>query len=302
MPRSSSRQNSTTKPVVQDPPQSQWIMITEEKHFENDSNDEKKLQFCKLRHPKSDQPAMYLVCRGGEVISEVVRFKPGYGSWLIGNTVQKDGSFIVTTPVDPVFLVLPYLIDARKAGKFMTLDQIVHDNDFPDCARLLECAGLGDLDQVADMKGGEDFKAFRYNSDRTLAWLKLKAENVAEVLRDRDIAVAESGAQSANFVRSKKDRSEGDDAYIKYAHGLISDYLPLELGASLKNYLGIKETKENIKPETKGDEEPPNKKAKLSKDDIAPTEDYSSNGALKKDNSKVRKTTQRGSRLWHRRD
>lgn len=31
-----------------------------------------------------------------------------------------DGSFIVTTPVDPVFLVLPYLIDARKVGSEVT--------------------------------------------------------------------------------------------------------------------------------------------------------------------------------------
>ena len=29
MPRSSSRQNSITKAVTQDPPQSQWVMITE---------------------------------------------------------------------------------------------------------------------------------------------------------------------------------------------------------------------------------------------------------------------------------
>ena len=28
------------------------------------------------------------------------------------------------------------------------------------------------------------------------------------------------------------------DAYLKYACGLVSDYLPLELGASLKDYLG----------------------------------------------------------------
>ena len=35
---------------------------------------------------------MYLVCQGGETISEVVKFTPEFGSWLIGNSVQK-GNF-----------------------------------------------------------------------------------------------------------------------------------------------------------------------------------------------------------------
>ena len=38
----------------------------------------------------------------------------------------------------------------------MTLDQIVHDADFPDCCRLLTCKGLNSLDQVADVKGRTD--------------------------------------------------------------------------------------------------------------------------------------------------
>ena len=43
-----------------------------------------------------------------------------------------------------------------QSGKFMTLDQIVHDADFPDCCRLLTCKGLNSLDQVADVKGRTD--------------------------------------------------------------------------------------------------------------------------------------------------
>ena len=40
----------------------------------------------------TDRQAMYLVCQGGETISEVVKFTPEFGSWLIGNTVQKGKS------------------------------------------------------------------------------------------------------------------------------------------------------------------------------------------------------------------
>ena len=40
---------------------------------------------------------MYLVCQGGETVSEVVKFMPEFGSWFIGNSVQKGnfaGSFV----------------------------------------------------------------------------------------------------------------------------------------------------------------------------------------------------------------
>ncbi|KAL8592451.1 hypothetical protein ACOMHN_021393 [Nucella lapillus] len=295
MPRSSSRpsksaNSGSTKSTNQS--QSQWIMITEEKLFANDGNEEKGLSFCKLRHPKSEQGSMYLLCGGGQrkTVCEVVRFSPQFGSWLIAETVQRDGSMLITTPVDPVFLILPYLINTGQSGKFMTLDQMVHDADFPDCCHLLDCQGLDDLDHVADRRGADDIQAFRYNSDKTLAWLTLKTESVAEAVRKRGVGVGESGAHSANFVRSKKDQSDGEEAYLKYAHGVVSDYLPLDLARSLKQHLGIKETKESIKPETKG-EEPPKKKVRLSKDDVTPIDDYSSKTTeLKKDNSKGKQT------------
>lgn len=287
MPRLPSRQNSTVKIATDDPPQKQWVMIAEEKFLDGDNNEENNVCFCKLRHPKSENAAMYMIAGGGQSVSEVSRFSPDYGSWLIGNSLQKDGGILMTTPVDPVFLILPYLINAGKSGKYMTLDQIVHDMDFPECIQLLNCAGIDSLDYVTDVKGADDFKAYRYNKDKTLSWLRLKAENVVEALRNKDVRVSESGAHSADFVRSKKDQSDDADAYMKYACGLVSDYLPLDVAADLRDYLGIKESSVSEV------EEPPSKKARLSSStDIAPTEDYSNSGKdLKKQNSKGSKQT-----------
>ncbi|KAK7499198.1 hypothetical protein BaRGS_00009458 [Batillaria attramentaria] len=291
MPRLPSRQNSTAKIVTNDPPQKQWIMVAEESILEGDHiNEEDNVCFCKLRHPKSENTAMYVISNGGQLVSEVNRFSPDFGSWLIGNSIQKDGGILMTTPVDPVFLVLPYLINASKGGKFMTLDQIVHDGDFPDCVRLLRCSGIDCLDQVTDIKGADDFKAYRYNKDKTLAWLRLKAENVVEALQNKDVRVSESGAHSSDFVRSKKDQTDDQDAYLKYACGMVSDYLPLDIATELRDHLGIKETDAS----ERSAEEPPSKKAKISDStDITPTEDYSSaNGKdLKRQNSKGGKQT-----------
>jgi hypothetical protein len=39
---------------------------------------------------------MYLVCKGVKTISEVVKFTPQFGSWLIGNSVQKGKDDLVT--------------------------------------------------------------------------------------------------------------------------------------------------------------------------------------------------------------
>ncbi|PVD18930.1 hypothetical protein C0Q70_21489 [Pomacea canaliculata] len=272
MPRLPLQQTTGKKISSQDAPQNQWVMITEEKIFDNYGNDMDNISMHKLRHPKTDKATFYLISNGGQQISEIMKFESSCGSWLIGDSVQKDGSILMTTPVDPLFLVLPYLINAAKSGKYMTVDQIVHDEEFPDVSNLLACLDFDSLDYVADMKGAGDFKAYRYNSEKTLSWLRLKTDNVLEALRSSGVDMNESGAQSALFIRSKKTSSGDENGYLKYACGLVSDYIPLELVTSLKDYLGITEAVEDRSPV-----EPPNKKVKLSENQgtVTPTEDYS---------------------------
>lgn len=277
--------------------QNQWVMIAPDEALQSNPDGEEESQFIRLMHPKTDQGVMFMVSSDGKLIYEVTSYKEDYGSWLINETVQQDGSMKIVTPVDPIFLVLPYLRKAEKQmGKFMTLDQIVTDNNYPQCHRLLDCGGLSELERCCDVKGDDDLKAYRYNKEKALDWLKAKVERIAQTLEHSTVHCAASGSQSATFVRSSKGKEATKDDYLRYAVGLISDYLHPELSKELFAFMGIKEVEKSKPPAVKEEavSEPPAKKAKVAKNSSSsePEEDYSKYFAKdKKEKAKTKMTS-----------
>jgi len=209
---------------------------------------------------------------GGQRVEEVMTFdEQGQRSWFIGNTVQSDGTMLVTTPIDCTFLILPYLIKANKAkpGIFMSLDCLLDDLELPECRRLSSCCSPQHLDSVADIKGSGDSAVLRYNEVKTFTWLKLKVDQLIVCLQDLDVRV---DASVATFVRSKRSSEINADEHKLYAVGLISEYLSPGLAQQLSDALGIK-----ADVAVYADEESPLlKKAKL--EPLAPLEDYSIHG------------------------
>ncbi|XP_071085556.1 ribonuclease H2 subunit B-like [Haliotis cracherodii] len=290
--RRSSKQSSSEKSTSpgtkkSNDAQSQWIMMVEDCVLDDDGgNEESRPVMCKLRHPKSDSGCLFLFANGGQDVYEAIQYKEEFRSWFIGDTVQHDGGMLMLTTVDPLFLVMPYLLKEGQSGKFMTLDQIVIDEDYPECNRLHGCTGLSELHQITEVKGDDDFRAYRFDKDKTLSWLKLKTEIVADVLQQKDVSVSSSGAHSSIFIRSKKEDAVDKDQYIKYACGMVSDYLPPLIAEDLRDYLGVADIHDPIKSPS---EEPPAKRVKL--EDIAPSEDYSKTHGVQKQTSKETKMT-----------
>ncbi|KAI4484933.1 hypothetical protein M0802_012941 [Mischocyttarus mexicanus] len=188
----------------------------------------------KLRHPASSQPAMFVFSPGDLTIQEVLAFDENKRSWFIDDNVKSDGKMHLSTPIDPIFLVLPYL---RKSLQIQPLDQCLWDEDYPETPRLAHCQNLK-LSLVADRKGDESLQAFKYNEDKTLNWLKKKVERVAEVLKQKSIHVSQ-GALSATYVKSTKYESGTELEYLKYAHGIVSEYLADDIAKKLAQYLNI---------------------------------------------------------------
>ncbi|XP_072180432.1 ribonuclease H2 subunit B-like [Diadema setosum] len=257
----------------------QWVIIAPDTSLECAVDGCPDPAFVKLRHPKTDKGAMFFFSSDGSSVHEVMQFKRPCGSWFINDTVQEDGSLEVVTPVDPVFLLLPYLKkSSQERNKFMTLDQIVYDEDYPQCVRLLQCTGISAVENISEVKGSGDMRAYRYDETKTLDWLRAKVEQTTACLEGTDIHVG-SGAQSMTFVRSTKDQAATDEDYKRYAAGLVSDYLSPELSKQMFELLGIKElsakmTTKTTTPVENGDE-PPLKKARLSSGKSEPEEDYS---------------------------
>ncbi|XP_041483189.1 ribonuclease H2 subunit B-like [Lytechinus variegatus] len=270
----------------------QWVCITPESSLDSIDGCPDPT-FVKLRHPKTENGAMFLFSSDGTGVYEVMRFKRDFGSWFINDSIQQDGSLEVITPVDPVFLALPYLVKSnQERNKFMTLDQIVLDDDYPQCIKLLHCSGMSDIERVAEVKGSGDVRAFRYDKSKTLDWLRDKVQQTAARLGQTDIHVT-SGAQSTTFVRSSKEQGATGEDYQRYAAGLVSDYLSPDLSKQMFDHIGIKEVSEKVAKVIENGAEPPMKKARISSDaKTEPEEDYSkaftgSNDTKKEKNGKM---------------
>ncbi|KAK7866351.1 hypothetical protein R5R35_003278 [Gryllus longicercus] len=190
-----------------------------------------------LRHPQSGNPAMFLFSPGDGMVQEVLTFSENRRSWFIEDTVKSDGKMHLSTPIDPIILILPYL---RKATHIMPLDQLLKDDEFPETERLLRVSGLKQITQIADRKGDEELNAFKYNEEKALNWLHRKAERVAEVLKQKGIHVG-SGAVSNTFIKSSKQENPDQEAYLKYAHGILSEYLAEDLSQLLLQHMGLPE-------------------------------------------------------------
>ncbi|XP_060089326.1 ribonuclease H2 subunit B isoform X1 [Heteronotia binoei] len=224
--------------------------------------------FTRLRNPSTGQAALYLFSSDAGQLFEVKAYHEEYRSWFIGQTVQQDGRLLFATPVDPLFLVLFYLAKAEKEqGKFQPLDQILVDAEFSSCTMLLQCTDISkSIHHVVEEKETGGRKFCKYSEEKTLKWLTKKVNQTVKVLKDHDVSVG-GKVQSATFISSKKLIGATEEDYIRYAHGLISEYIAEDLSTTLSKYLRLPEVA--VPPK-----EPLPKKRKMSDAPVEAEEDY----------------------------
>uniref|UniRef100_A0A8C6Z5H8 Ribonuclease H2 subunit B n=1 Tax=Nothoprocta perdicaria TaxID=30464 RepID=A0A8C6Z5H8_NOTPE len=212
--------------------------------------------FTRLRNPSTGEATLYLFNSGAQQLFEVKCFQEEYHSWFIGQTVEQDGRLLFVTPMDPLFLILYYLIKAYKEnGKFQPLDQVVLDSEYPYCSWLLKCADVEKyIHHVTEEKEIGSQKFHRYSQEKTLKWLKKKVNQTVKALKSNNITVGQR-VQSAAFI-SGNPNTDSEEDYVRYAHGLISEYIPEDLSKELSKYLELPElTSPTLEPQLKVGEE-----------------------------------------------
>ncbi|XP_040398636.1 ribonuclease H2 subunit B isoform X3 [Cygnus olor] len=256
----------------------QWVLVAPEAATDPPKTPDSEPMFTRLRSPSTGEATLYLFNSGAQQLFEVKAFHEEYRSWFI------DGRLLFVTPMDPLFLILYYLIKADKEqqGKFQPLDQVVLDSEYPHCPLLLKCADVKQsIHHVTEEKEIGSHKFHKYSQEKTLKWLKKKVNQTVKALKSNNISVGER-VQAATFI-SGKQITDAEEDYVRYAHGLISEYIPEDLSKELSKYLGLPEL-------TSPAPEPPLKKRKLS-DVPVEEEDYTkfnnSNLKNKKANSKM---------------
>ncbi|XP_074073270.1 ribonuclease H2 subunit B isoform X3 [Macrotis lagotis] len=263
----------------------QWVLVAPESITDLPGKTENGPVFTRLRNPCTGEAALYLFDTSVQQLLEVKAFHEECHSWFIGQTVQHDGRLLLLTPMDPLFMILYYLIKAEKEqGKFQPLDQVVIDAEFPSCSMLLQCTNLGlFLHHVTEEKEIGNKKFYKFNKEKALKWLNKKVNQTVRALKIGNVNV---GARilSATFIQGDHDSDVKEEDYIRYAHGLISEYISKELSEDLAKYLKLPELSASL-PKT------PLKKRKVSDGPVEAEEDYTKFNNVdlktKKTNSKM---------------
>ncbi|KAL7305759.1 hypothetical protein TKK_0002009 [Trichogramma kaykai] len=243
-----------------------WIFLMKGESLESSEGIHPNM--VKLRHPATNQSSMFVFSTGDTTVQEVMTFDENKRSWFINDTVRSDGKMHLSTPIDPIFLILPYL---RKSQQVMPLEHVLQDEDYPETIRLLKCQNIK-LSVIADRKGDESLQAYKFNEDKTLNWLKKKVEKVAIICRQKGIHVSQ-GAISANYVKSSKYEGGTDTEYLKYAHGIVSEYLAEDLSKKLFQYLNLQDETENKKRKLSSPVKNPPDEKRIKKDKIEKKEE-----------------------------
>ncbi|XP_051260408.1 ribonuclease H2 subunit B isoform X2 [Dicentrarchus labrax] len=233
-----------------------WVVIAADSVIDTQKHDSDPA-FVRLRNPSTDAASLYMLGSGDVQLFEVKAFDEDFHSWFVGQTVQRDGRLLFVTPMDPLYLILPYLIKSGREGKFQPVDQVVMDEEFPACSRLLSCTrSLTSLHHITEEKEVGKLKFHRYSQEKTMDWLKKKVERTVIVLKKRNISVGER-VKSTTYIRVKSESDYHEEDYLRYAHGLISEYISEDLSKALLKHLQLpeltspKETEPPTKPPKK---------------------------------------------------
>ncbi|XP_017055821.1 ribonuclease H2 subunit B [Drosophila ficusphila] len=213
------------------------VLFVSKELLPNDSDDN-RLRLERFFHPGQGKDAMFVTRPDGQMM-ELLEYAEPRRSWLVNSEVCSNGRIYMTSPTDPTLLALHHL--RKHCGqRAMSLDNIAVEE--ANTSRLLtEFLNSDSLKCVADVKSIGDQKFYKYNQERTLAWLALKTRQVAAVLKEKQIHCGHS-AQSQNFVRSEKLETENttnEMDYTRMACDVVGRYLDVDLHDLLTRYLQI---------------------------------------------------------------
>jgi len=215
----------------------------------------------KLKHPRTGESALYL--HNETSLYEILEFKEEHRSWFIGDRIVDDGSLLLSTPVDPTFIILPYLMSAERN---VPLEDLLDDQEFPNLQYITRMSS--GLKNVAVQLGDEDLNVWKYDEEKCVSWLLQRVDAVKKVLLEQQIDLSEGAA--THSYKQKSDSVANSVDYTRYAVGIVSQYLPASLAEKLELKLNLPKAEKRQSLSNNGG--PPAKKQKI-KDD--PSEDYS---------------------------
>ena len=180
-------------------------------------------QILQLKHPKDNQTCLAYLSIESKSLSELLYLKEKFVSWFVGDNVLGDTQLSIGTPLDPIFMIIPYLV--KNVSKYSPLAQILVDEKYPSAMLLENLVSESDLSNVADIKPSLD-KIIKFNKEKTLNWLSGKVDKVAAAMKKSSISPGFNASLS-------------EEEYTKYACGIVSDYISTSLSVDLQDKVGV---------------------------------------------------------------
>uniref|UniRef100_A0A0A9YXI0 Ribonuclease H2 subunit B n=1 Tax=Lygus hesperus TaxID=30085 RepID=A0A0A9YXI0_LYGHE len=142
-----------------------------------------------------------------------------------------------------------------------------------------------DVSLIADRRGDESLNAFIYNEEKTLLWLQTKLERLIAVLKEKNINTSKTVAISANFVKNEDDEDSGVN-YMRYAYGMLLDYIPEALATKLAEFIKLppEPEKSNKRKEIVSPARPNGKKSKVDEEE---EDNYEAKSSVPKQDKKT---------------
>ena len=241
------------------------------------------IRFLALRHPRTKTLVLYGLSdsmanrsddtekaencteaqKGTIDFLEVQTINEDFGAWFIGESILGETRALLQlcTPMDPLLVILPYLIDASEKGTLVPLEDLLHDalteenvdgNDvfdgrcFSILDELLKSSLISNrLHKVADSKGSKDLNVWKWNEEKTLAFLGKKVVRLERCLKQNKKSIAEDGSVETAFAFTSKDDQAKrqleatDKRYLRLAWEIVSEYLVESLSDKLAQKLEI---------------------------------------------------------------
>ncbi|XP_004346698.2 hypothetical protein CAOG_05013 [Capsaspora owczarzaki ATCC 30864] len=212
-------------------PQGQWVCLMPEAVVAREGS----TSLATMPHPRTAESARYVVdtAPDGKVqLYELQSCDSQPRSWFVGQTVQQDGRLFVSTLIDPLFLALGILtrLDSKM---FLDITQALDVQDFPATRVLSTCISPQSAERICDVKDLGGLVVIRLNQERADNWLQGKVTRLAAYLKTTTVAVG-SAVQASSLQRAG---TEAD--YLKYAVGMISEYLDPTCSARLAERNGV---------------------------------------------------------------
>ncbi|KAG9122290.1 hypothetical protein FRC07_001405 [Ceratobasidium sp. 392] len=163
----------------------------------------------RLPHPRTGLTALFLP--HGSTILELHAINPDASrSWFVGQSVVSDGKLVLMTPIDPAFLLIPFLRALLVGGSqhtFKPTDDLLEElaaqhPDIEDVPRFLrlDCVQRA-LRQLCDTKDiPPDLTVQRPSNERIFAFIKRRVDRVIAAQEPQELPASDSSnPTTSNF-------------------------------------------------------------------------------------------------------